>query len=199
MRDEDSTSCVAAVETAEELGLRRYTAAWRRGWSRARSEVCLGHAAVWIWNLADEHFPGAVQIVDFYRARQHLWTLSAKLFPNDEGTIRRIWRAHGLKTHLVESFKISNDPEFVGKREAIVGLYLNPPEHAIVLSVEEKSQIQALDRTQPGLPLRNHDPRLPAQRHDHVVCRSQHPGREGHQSVPGAASSQRMATVPGVD
>jgi transposase len=69
-------------------------------------------------------------------------------------SIRRIWQAHGLKPHLVETFKISNDPEFVEKLEAIIGLYLNPPEHAIVLSVDEKSQIQALDRTQPGLPLR---------------------------------------------
>jgi transposase len=69
-------------------------------------------------------------------------------------SIRRIWRAHGLKPHLLETFKISNDPEFVKKLEAIVGLYLNPPEHAIVLSVDEKSQIQALDRTQPGLPLK---------------------------------------------
>jgi transposase len=69
-------------------------------------------------------------------------------------SVRRIWRAHGLKPHLVETFKISNDPEFVEKLEAIVGLYLHPPEHAIVLSVDEKSQIQALDRTQPGLPLK---------------------------------------------
>jgi transposase len=69
-------------------------------------------------------------------------------------SIRRIWRTHGLKPHLVETFKISNDPAFVEKLEAIVGLYLNPPEHAIVLSVDEKSQIQALDRTQPGLPLK---------------------------------------------
>jgi transposase len=69
-------------------------------------------------------------------------------------SVRRIWRAHGLKPHLVETFKISNDPQFVEKLEAIVGLYLNPPEHAIVLCVDEKSQIQALDRTQPGLPLK---------------------------------------------
>jgi transposase len=69
-------------------------------------------------------------------------------------SVRRIWRAHGLKPHLVETFKISNDPEFIEKLEAIVGLYLHPPEHAIVLSVDEKSQIQALDRTQPGLPLK---------------------------------------------
>ena len=68
--------------------------------------------------------------------------------------VGRIWRAHGLKPHLVESFKLSSDPRFVEKLEAIVGLYLNPPEHALVLCVDEKSQIQALDRTQPGLPLK---------------------------------------------
>ena len=70
-----------------------------------------------------------------------------------EATVRRIWRAHGLKPHRVRSFKLSNDPQFAEKLEAIVGLYLNPPEHALVLSLDEKSQIQALDRTQPGLPL----------------------------------------------
>ena len=62
------------------------------------------------------------------------------------------WKAHGLKPHLV--FKLSNDPRFAEKIEDVVGLYLNPPEHAIVLSVDEKSQIQALDRTQPGLPMK---------------------------------------------
>jgi len=71
-----------------------------------------------------------------------------------EASVRRIWRAHGLKPHLVRTFKLSNDPEFVEKLEDIVGLYLNPPEHAIVLCADEKSQIQALDRTQPGLPLK---------------------------------------------
>jgi transposase len=71
-----------------------------------------------------------------------------------EASVRRIWRAHGLKPHLVRSFKLSNDPEFVEKLQDIVGLYLNPPEHAIVLCADEKSQIQALDRTQPGLPLK---------------------------------------------
>jgi transposase len=69
-------------------------------------------------------------------------------------SVRRIWRRHGLKPHRVENFKISNDPEFAEKLEDIVGLYLNPPEHALVLCVDEKSQIQALDRTQPGLPLK---------------------------------------------
>jgi transposase len=71
-----------------------------------------------------------------------------------EASVRRIWHAHGLKPHLVQTFKVSRDPEFAGKLEAIVGLYLNPPEHALVLCVDEKSQIQALDRTQPGLPLK---------------------------------------------
>jgi transposase len=71
-----------------------------------------------------------------------------------EASIRRIWHAHGLKPHLMRTFKLSNDPQFAEKLEAIVGLYLNPPEHAIVLCADEKSQIQALDRTQPGLPLK---------------------------------------------
>src|SRR5665811_265923 len=71
-----------------------------------------------------------------------------------KASVSRIWRASGLKPHRVESFKVSNDPQFAEKLEAIVGLYLNPPEHALVLSVDEKSQIQALDRTQPGLPMK---------------------------------------------
>src|SRR5450432_1353337 len=71
-----------------------------------------------------------------------------------KASVSRIWRASGLKPHRVESFKVSNDPNFADKLEAIVGLYLNPPEHALVLCVDEKSQIQALDRTQPGLPMK---------------------------------------------
>src|SRR3974390_417291 len=71
-----------------------------------------------------------------------------------DSTVGRIWKANGLKPHRIDSFKISNDPEFASKLEAIVGRYLNPPEHALVLSVDEKSQIQALDRTQPGLPMK---------------------------------------------
>jgi transposase len=71
-----------------------------------------------------------------------------------EKSVRRIWHKHGLKPHLSRTFKVSNDPAFATKLEAIVGLYLNPPEHAIVLCADEKSQIQALDRTQPGLPLK---------------------------------------------
>jgi len=69
-------------------------------------------------------------------------------------SVGRIWAAAGLKPHLVKTFKLSNDKQFEEKLDDIVGLYLNPPEHAIVFSCDEKSQIQALDRTQPGLPLK---------------------------------------------
>ena len=80
-------------------------------------------------------------------------------------TVQRIWTQHRLQPHRVENFKFSNDPRFVEKLRDVVGLYLNPPEHALVLSVDEKSQIQALDRTQPLLPLR---PGIPArQTHDY--------------------------------
>ena len=69
-------------------------------------------------------------------------------------TVGRIWRAHGLKPHRVDSFKLSNDPNFVDKLQDIVGLYLSPPEHALVFCCDEKSQIQALDRTQPCMPIK---------------------------------------------
>ena len=68
--------------------------------------------------------------------------------------VQRIWRAHGLQPHRVRQFKLSNDPEFVSKLREVVGLYVDPPAHAIVLSIDEKSQIQALDRSQPGLPMK---------------------------------------------
>ena len=69
-------------------------------------------------------------------------------------SVQRIWRSHGLQPHRVRQFKLSTDPQFAAKVRDIVGLYVDPPAHAVVLSVDEKSQIQALDRTQPGLPLK---------------------------------------------
>ena len=69
-------------------------------------------------------------------------------------SVQRIWRAHGLQPHRIRQFKLSKDPEFVDKLRDVVGLYVDPPAHAVVLSVDEKSQIQALDRTQPGLPMK---------------------------------------------
>ncbi len=95
VRDEDSTTYTAAIETAEEFGVRLYTEAWRRGWSRAKKKVVIGDGAIWIWNVSDQHFPGAIQIVDLFHARQHLWELSAKLFPHDELNRKR-WTAQAL-------------------------------------------------------------------------------------------------------
>ena len=80
-------------------------------------------------------------------------TLASHLGINRE-MVRRVWNAAGLKPHLVRTFKLSNDPQFAEKVVDVVGLYLNPPEHALVMCVDEKSQIQALDRTQPGLPIK---------------------------------------------
>jgi transposase len=85
-----------------------------------------------------------------------------------QSAVSRIWRAFGLKPDLVESFKLSPDPQFIDKVRDIVGLYLNPPEAAVVLCVDEKSQIQALDRTAPMLPLM---PGVP-QRHTHDYVRN---------------------------
>jgi hypothetical protein len=90
LRDQSSTSYVAAMEPAEQFGLRLYSEAWNRGWSRAAKKVVLGDGALWIWNLADQHFANAIQIVDLYHARQHLWELAAKLFPN-EPPARKRW------------------------------------------------------------------------------------------------------------
>jgi transposase len=80
-------------------------------------------------------------------------TLAAEL-GIDHVLVHRVWTAHGLQPHRVRTFKLSNDPDFAKKVVDVVGLYLNPPEHALVFSVDEKSQIQALDRTQPGLPIK---------------------------------------------
>jgi transposase len=95
------------------------------------------------------------------------WTadMMAKASGISASAVRRIWRAHGLQPHRCRQFKLSNDPKFVDKLRDVVGLYVDPPAHAIVLSVDEKSQIQALDRTQPGLPLKKG--RLGTMTHDY--------------------------------
>lgn len=84
VRDPDSTTYTGAIETAEEFGRRLYVEAWKRGWNRAQKKVVMGDGAEWIWNLAREHFPGAIQIVDLYHARQHLWDLARRLHPGDD-------------------------------------------------------------------------------------------------------------------
>ena len=91
-----------------------------------------------------------------------------------DSTIGRVWRAHGLKPHLVRTFKISTDPKFVEKLEDVIGLYLNAPEHAIVLCCDEKSQVQALDRTQKSLPIY---PGLPTEIQDRVIDWLPHDGK----------------------
>jgi len=83
IRDPDSTTYVGAIETADQFGPRIYTEAWRRGWEWAVIKIVIGDGAVWIWNQADLHFPGAVQIVDLYHARQHLWEAAGLLYPYD--------------------------------------------------------------------------------------------------------------------
>jgi transposase len=96
------------------------------------------------------------------------WSLStmASALDISERTVGRIWDEHGLKPHLIRTFKVSNDPHFAEKLEEVIGLYLNAPEHALVLCVDEKSQVQALDRTQPGLPLKKG--RASTMTHDYV-------------------------------
>jgi hypothetical protein len=89
IRDPESTTYVGAIETAEEFGFRIYTEAWRRGWEWASLKILIGDGAVWIWNLADQHFPGAIQIVDLYHAREHLWELARKLYPADAAAQKR--------------------------------------------------------------------------------------------------------------
>ena len=90
IREECSTTYVGAMETAEPFGRRLYTEAWERGWSRAQRKVVLGDGAEWIWNIADRHFPGAIQIVDIWHAREHLWNMATKLFPGDDQQ-RKCW------------------------------------------------------------------------------------------------------------
>jgi hypothetical protein len=84
VRDEESTTYTGAIETAAEFSRRIYTEAHQRGWNRAQVKIVMGDGADWIWNICEEQFPGAVQIVDLYHARQHLWDLGAQFHPSDE-------------------------------------------------------------------------------------------------------------------
>jgi len=90
IRDPDSTTYTGAIETAEEFGKRIYLEAWKRGWSRAKKKVVIGDGAEWIWNLVAEHFPDAMQIVDLYHARQHLWEVARQLY-SQEAVKQKAW------------------------------------------------------------------------------------------------------------
>ena len=158
-------------EVAERVGVSRLTVGkWRSRFLEHR-----------LAGLHDEPRPGAPRTIgdddveavivktleETPRDATHWSTRSmAKATGMSQSAVSRIWRAFGLKPHLVETFKLSPDPLFVEKVRDVVGLYINPPEGALVLCVDEKSQIQALDRTSPVLPLR---PGLPERRtHDYV-------------------------------
>jgi len=94
IRAPDSTTYTGAIETAEEFGRRLFREAWTRGWSRAHLQVVMGDGAEWIWNLAAEHFSGAIEIVDLYHARQHLWEVARTLYPN-QAVQQKAW----MKVH----------------------------------------------------------------------------------------------------
>jgi len=115
IRDPDSTTYTGAIEPAEEFGKRIYPEAWKRGWSRAKKKVVIGDGAEWIWNLAAEHFPAAIQIVDLYHARQHLWELARRLYPNDERKQKAWMKVH--QKRLLDK----------GKIEKLVGLLRSIP------------------------------------------------------------------------
>ena len=124
LRDPGSTTYVGAIETAQEFGLRLYLEACKRGWHRAEKKVVLGDGAEWIWNIADQHFPGAIQIVDLYHARQHLWELARKLFPNQQAELEHWMVVHrdalldeGKIEDLVASLRSieSSNPELAEK------------------------------------------------------------------------------------
>jgi hypothetical protein len=89
IRDPGSTTYTGAIESAEMFGRRIYTEALQRGWDRALKKVVLGDGAIWIWNLVELLFPGAIQLVDLYHAREHLWTMAALLYPGDDARQRR--------------------------------------------------------------------------------------------------------------
>ena len=129
IRDPDSTTYTGAIETAEEFGKRIYLEAWKRGWSRAKKKVVMGDGAEWIWNLAEPYFPGAIQIVDLFHARQHLWELARKLFPNDEANQKAWIKVH--QRRLLDKGKID---KLVGALRAI---------HSTNPEVAEKIRIEA--------------------------------------------------------
>ncbi len=136
IRDPDSTTYVGAIETAEDFGKRLYPEAWKRGWNRAEKKVVIGDGAEWIRNIANQHFPGAIRIVDLYHARQHLWGLARKLYPNQEAEQRRWMMIHqdmldeGKIEDLVAALGAINasSPELAEKIRIEIGYFENNTE-----------------------------------------------------------------------
>ena len=131
IRDPGSTTYTGAIETAEQFGKRIYLEAWNRGSSRAEKLVVMGDGAEWIWNLAAQHFPGAVQIVDLYHARQHLWDLARRLHPNDELKQKAWMKIH--QRRLLDKGKIE---KLAAALASIVSTNTNP-------EVTEKLRLEA--------------------------------------------------------
>jgi hypothetical protein len=104
IRDPDSTTYTGAIETAVEFGKRIYQEALKRGWSRAKKKVVIGDGAEWIWNLVAEHFPGAIEIVDLYHARQHRWAVARQLYPQEEVQQKAWMKVH--QQRLLDKGKI---------------------------------------------------------------------------------------------
>lgn len=133
IRDPASTTYVGAIETAEEFGKRIYLEAWNRGWPRAETKVFMGDGSEWIWNIADQHFPGAIQIVDLFHARQHLWDLARKLYPSQDAEQRRWMMVHqdlldtGKIEELVAALRAidSSNPELADKIRIEAGYFEN--------------------------------------------------------------------------
>jgi len=104
VRDPDSTTYTGAIESTTEFGKRIYREALHRGWSRAKKKVVIGDGAEWIWNLVAEHFPGAIEIVDLYHARQHLWAVARQVYPQQEEQQRAWMKLH--QKRLLDKGKI---------------------------------------------------------------------------------------------
>jgi hypothetical protein len=115
IRDPDSTTYTGAIEAADAFGKRLYAEAQSRGWDRAQQKVVLADGADWIWNLADLHFPGAIQIVDLFHARQHLWELARALYPDNEAQQRQWILRHQPK---LDDGKIENLIRYLRSLEA---------------------------------------------------------------------------------
>jgi hypothetical protein len=104
IRDPDSSTYSGAIETAEEFGKRIYREALKRGWRCAKKKVIIGDGAEWIWTLVAEHFPEAMQIVDLYHARQHLWEVARQLYPHEKNKQKTWMKVH--QKRLLDKGKI---------------------------------------------------------------------------------------------
>ena len=197
----------AVTAVATDLGISRATAGkWRSRFLESRLE-----------GLSDEPRPGRPRTVTDEHVEKVITTTLEQEPPNgdthwstrsmarsagmSQSAVSRIWRAFGLKPHIIQTWKLSTDPQFIDKVRNVVGLYMAPPENALVLCVDEKSQIQALDRTAPCLPMlpttpARMTPRLRPQRHDQPVRRLRPGQRLGHRPALPAAPAPGVPEVP---